>query len=84
MLVGRNAAALEETKAALSAERGVETITSVTDIADEAAVKKLAAEAGTWDVLVLNTGFTSAPVAVAAADVSEWWTSFGVGKTSRL
>lgn len=79
ILLGRTLSTLEETKRLIS-ERGAKTEVHVyaVDILDAAEVKKIAAETGSWDVLVGNAGYLSTPKSMLDSDPADWWKSFEV------
>lgn len=79
-LLGRSESALTETASTASSSYP-QTKTSIhaVDIADEAAAAKVAADIGTWDVLIHGAGHVSEPSTIASANVADFWKSFEVG-----
>lgn len=52
------------------------------DVADEAAITKVASEVGTWDAVVYCAGYMPTPSPVAKADVADFWKSYEVNSPS--
>ena len=71
VLVARNPATLSETAAAVAAHRPVRVQTIAADLAHEAAVLLVAAEAGDIDILVNNAGAIP-PGTLSAVDNDTW------------
>ncbi|KAI2780740.1 short chain dehydrogenase [Daldinia loculata] len=46
------------------------------DITQEDALQRVAAEVGTWDILIHTAGYVSTPGPIASSDTNEWWQSF--------
>ena len=80
ILLGRNASNLTETKNQLSSSSSTTSYSIyAVDVVDEKKIAEIAAVVGTWDVLVLNAGFTSSPAPIAqTSSVNDWWQSFEV------
>ncbi|MCJ1247044.1 hypothetical protein MMC30_004255 [Trapelia coarctata] len=75
ILLGRNDTTLTETKDQLPPNTASCSIHAIS-VTDEEGLKKVAASAGTWDILVLNAGFISSPASVSQSTADEWWQSF--------
>jgi hypothetical protein len=71
ILVARDAAMLEEAAAAIRAKRQVNVRTIAADLSSDAAVRKVAAEAGDIDILVNNAGAIP-PGDVGSIDDARW------------
>lgn len=76
VLIGRTSSKLAETESEISKATKISTF--VADVTDEEAVKKIADAVGTWDVLVLNAGYTTAPTPAAKADIGDYWKAYEV------
>ena len=71
ILVARDQATLDEAAAAIRAKRQVNVRTIAADLSNDAAVRKVAAEAGELDILVNNAG-ASPPGDVLSIDDAKW------------
>ena len=71
VLVARNAALLEEAAGAIRAKRQVNVRTIAADLSSDAAVRKVAAEAGELDILVNNAGAIP-PGDLLSVDDAKW------------
>ncbi|WYZ37901.1 hypothetical protein EsH8_II_001407 [Colletotrichum jinshuiense] len=74
ILLGRTESALSATAASLPPS--VQGDVKVVDITNEQTLVKVAAEIGTWDILVLAAGFVSSPSTIAGSASDEWWQNF--------
>ncbi|KAF2678078.1 NAD(P)-binding protein [Lentithecium fluviatile CBS 122367] len=79
-LLGRTETTLQETASLISATAEPKTKPKVSvfpcSVTDDAAIRNVAKEVGSWDVLVLNAAYLSTPVKVADVDVDEFWKAF--------
>jgi len=75
---GRKEAPLLETKEFIESKYGVPVSTHVADVTDPTAMKKAAADIGTWDILVMNAGYMTSPGGSLASDLDDWWRTFEV------
>lgn len=74
VLAGRDAKALDESKASILADApSCHVLCVPTDITDPEAVAKLFQAAGKIDVLVNNAGSTGTMGPLAATDFQKWW-----------
>ncbi|KAF2180458.1 short chain dehydrogenase, partial [Zopfia rhizophila CBS 207.26] len=73
-LLGGTETSLKETQKRIATS--TETAVFLCDVTDEAAVTKVAGSVSTWDVLVLNAGFLSAPSMIASADIDDYWKNY--------
>jgi NADP-dependent 3-hydroxy acid dehydrogenase YdfG len=78
ILLGRDTAKLEDTQKSLSCSSVVYSISVV----DEEAMTRVAVAVGSWDILILSTGYLSNPAALKDSSVAELWQSFEVGLIS--
>src|SRR5450432_2609608 len=75
ILVARDQATLDEAAAAIRAKRQVNVRTIAADLSNDAAVRKVAAEAGDLDILVNNAGAIP-PGDVLSIDDATWRTAW--------
>lgn len=79
ILLGRREANLQETASLVSsASSGVESLVRPVDTTNFEGLKTIAAEVGTWDVLVIASVHASAVSTIASTDIDEWWQGFEV------
>lgn len=79
ILLGRREASLQETASLVSvASSGVETLVRAVDTTDFEGLKTIAAEVGTWDILVIASVHASTVSTLASTDIDEWWQGFEV------
>jgi NADP-dependent 3-hydroxy acid dehydrogenase YdfG len=76
VLLGRKEKTLSETASALGSKVKVSSFAA--DVTDERALRRVAGEVGSWDIMILNAGYLSAPAAIKDASVTDWWQSFEV------
>ncbi|KAL9027761.1 MAG: hypothetical protein Q9196_003765 [Gyalolechia fulgens] len=77
VLIGRTDATLRQTKEYVEGiENSTACLAFTADVRDEKAMEKIAAEVGTWDVLILNAGYMPKPGPIASADISEYWAAY--------
>jgi NADP-dependent 3-hydroxy acid dehydrogenase YdfG len=75
--VGRSESTLAETQKLIPSGT---TMCSVfpCDVTDEAGMEKVATAVGTWDVMILNAGYISAPAPIAKAPLDNYWKNYEV------
>lgn len=73
-LLGRTESKLRETQTLLACESAVYAVS----VTDDQGIQEAAAAIGTWDVLVVNAGYLTAPATIADSPVEDWWQSFEV------
>lgn len=79
ILLGRREACLQETASLVSsASSVVETLVRAVDTTNFEGLKTIAAEIGTWDILVIASVHASAVSTLASTDIDEWWQGFEV------
>lgn len=85
VLIGRTESTLAQTRDYVQASNNsVECSISCADVCDEKAIRQIAAETGTWDVLILNAGHIPKPAAVVAANISDYWQAYEVSLRESL
>ncbi|KAL8905999.1 MAG: hypothetical protein Q9207_002284 [Kuettlingeria erythrocarpa] len=85
ILIGRTASTLAQTKDSVQASgHDVHCSTSCADVCDEKAMRQIAADAGTWDVLILNAGHVPKPATIATAQISDYWQGYETNVKSVL
>jgi NAD(P)-dependent dehydrogenase (short-subunit alcohol dehydrogenase family) len=82
-ILGRREGLLLETKKDIESKYATRVSTHVADVTDEAAIKKIAKEIGTWHVLALNAGYLSTPDPILTSEVNDWWKAFEVRNRTR-
>ncbi|CAN8097826.1 unnamed protein product [Discula destructiva] len=75
VLLGRREEPLKETAASVSSSV-TETAVYAVDGTQEDVLRRIAADIGVWDVLVLCAGHIATPSSIASADAVDWWQSF--------
>jgi len=84
-IIGRTLKTLEETKKIAEKEaKDVSITVHVSDVADEAGMKKAAAEIGSWDVFLAVAGFFPAKSSLEKTDVNKWWSAFEINVKGTL
>ncbi|KAL8996992.1 MAG: hypothetical protein Q9169_003643 [Polycauliona sp. 2 TL-2023] len=77
ILIGRTESTLAETQALVQRiSNGMTCLYFQADVTDGNAMSRIAAEIGTWDVLVLNAGHLANPTPIASANLSDYWASY--------
>jgi len=71
VLLGRREAPLLETKNALP--KSCDCLTYAVSVTDSIKMGEVAANIGTWDVLIMNAGSIGSPSSMADANIDEWW-----------
>ena len=85
VLIGRTMSALAQTEESLQAiNNSVRCLTFCANVVDERAIYHIAAEVGTWDVLILNAGYLPNPTPIASASLSDYWAAYEVRTTINL
>lgn len=85
VLVGRNELKLNKTSSAITAVNKEAKVSIFTaDVADEAAVKRIADETEQWNVLIHAAGYMNSPAPVAKADIADYWKSYEVNVKSTI
>jgi NADP-dependent 3-hydroxy acid dehydrogenase YdfG len=74
VLIGRNEAPLVETQKSLECSSSVH----AADVTDEKTITEIAADTGTWDVMILAAGYVAHPAPIRESSVEDWWKSFEV------
>ncbi|KAI1660194.1 hypothetical protein F4813DRAFT_316262 [Daldinia decipiens] len=74
VLLGRTEETIKTAASALPSS--VSAHTFAVDITQEGALQRVAAEVGTWDVLIHTAGYVSTRGHIASSDTNEWWQSF--------
>ena len=84
VLAGRTEATLRGTESLIAkADKNVTISIVVADVCNEEDVKKIANAIESWNVLVHNAGYMSAPSPAAQADVEDYWKSYEVRNPHR-
>ena len=77
VLIGRSESTLAETQKLIPS--GTTTCSVFPrDVTDEAGMETVAKAVGTWDVLILNAAYISAPVPIAKAPLNDYWKNYEV------
>ncbi|KAL4888403.1 hypothetical protein BDV59DRAFT_196457 [Aspergillus ambiguus] len=71
-LIGRTETKLLETQKLLTCDSSVH----AASVTNEANIEDIAAQVGTWDVLILNAAYLAAPETIVDSSVDDWWQSF--------
>lgn len=74
MLIGRNEQKLLETQKILWGSTSVYPCS----VTDEAKMKLVAEQIGSWDVLILNAAHISTPAPITKASLDDWWADYEV------
>lgn len=74
--MGRTQSTLLETQKLIPS--GTTTSVFAGSVTDEEAMEKIAKAVGTWDVLVLNAGYISAPAPISKAPLDDYWKNYEV------
>ena len=83
ILIGRTQTTLSQSAEKIRKEFASVTVsTYASDVADEDAIGKVAAEVKKWDVLILNAGMLADPLPIEKSVVTNWWRSFEVRSVS--
>ena len=77
-ITGRRIAPLEETKRYIEGKYDANVLIFAADVTDAAAMKKVAAEVGSWDVLVNNAGYYATAKTISESDIDDWWKGWEV------
>ncbi|KAI1074438.1 hypothetical protein F5B20DRAFT_440010 [Whalleya microplaca] len=83
-LLGRTEATLKETAALIPSAGTASSSVHVADVTKAKTLQSAAAAVGKWQVLVLCSGYTSAPKPMASADADDWWQSFEINVQGTL
>ncbi|PSN65037.1 short chain dehydrogenase [Corynespora cassiicola Philippines] len=82
VLIGRVLSKLEETKSQISIDCQISIFAA--DVADEAAMKRIADAVGMWDVLIMNAGYLPDPSPAAKARLDDYWASYEINVKSLI
>lgn len=79
VLLGRTEATLKETASRVaSATPAVTTSVRVCDLTKEETLRDAAAAIGTWQILIIASGYAAQPSSILSADMGDWWQAFEV------
>ena len=77
VLVGRTESTLTETQRQIPSGSSVCSVFAC-DVTDEAGMEKVAQAVGTWDVLILNAAYLSAPAPIVESPLDSYWKNYEV------
>jgi len=75
-LLGRTKSTLEETASLITSAGKTSSSVHVADLIKGETLRTAATAVGKWNVLVLASGYVSAPSTVSTSDEAEWWKGF--------
>lgn len=77
VLLGRTEATLKETASRVaSATPAVTNSVRVCDLTKEETLRDAAAAIGTWQILIIASGYAAQPSSILSADMDDWWQAF--------